>query len=82
MHIYFLKSSHGCLDHLNNTWPTNSVLRLEIIKPHQRAYAERMGTVDALLTLEESYDREIKARKKYITKMPYEYVYFIPAEFI
>lgn len=78
MHVNFLQSSTGCLDHLKETWPINGVLRLEIIKPHQRAYAEQTGTLDTLFTLDESYIREMVAKKNYV--VPPRYVYYIPAK--
>lgn len=77
MDTYFLRTPTGCLDHIKDVWTNNGILRVEIIQPHQRAYAEKTGTIDSLFTLTESYYREMKARQMYSAMQRQLYVYRI-----
>lgn len=58
MHMNFSRMPANCLEHVKNTWPREGVLRVEVIRPYQRAQAEEIGTLNDLFTVEKSYERE------------------------
>jgi len=53
----------NCLEHVKDIWPRDGILRVEIIRPHQRLFAEQTGTLDDLYTVEKSYEREFKLKQ-------------------
>jgi len=53
----------NCLEHVKDIWPRDGILRVEIIRPHQRFFAEQTGTLDDLFTVEKSYEREFKLKQ-------------------
>ncbi|VVC39457.1 Hypothetical protein CINCED_3A009144 [Cinara cedri] len=59
----FSRNPANCLQHVKDVWPRDGILRVEIIRSHQRAYAEQTGTLSDLFTVEHSYEREYSLRQ-------------------
>jgi len=59
----FSRMPANCLDHVKDIWPRDGILRVEIIRPHQRSFAEQTGTLNDLFTVERSYEREFKLKE-------------------
>lgn len=59
----FSRMPANCLDHVKDIWPRDGILRVEIIRNHQRILAEQTGTLDDLFTVERSYEREFKLKQ-------------------
>lgn len=59
----FSRMPANCLEHVKDIWPRDGILRVEIIRPHQRLFAEQTGTLDDLYTVEKSYEREFKLKQ-------------------
>jgi len=53
----------NCLDHVKDVWPRDGILRVEIIRDYQRAFAEQTDTLNDLFSVKKSYEREYRLKQ-------------------